>query len=279
MKKIIVIILFALIAGVFFIFLFFRGGIHGRVVGEVIEKNESYIVSKIFFKGDDGKNIYGLFFQPDKNRFDVIIVLPAAAGTKESRSFYGEILADMGYGSLILDQRGIGETDGNVPSLQEDFFNFVNKKNVFQFLMATDAVRAIDFLDSISEVDEIGILGESMGGRNAMIAAGLDKRIKTAIIISSAGYSGVLDNQQAEEFFDYINPNSYINYISPRKLLMLHAINDSVIPIEDARYTFSLAGEPKKFLEFDESECKHGYCKPMHDFIEEELSESFGIRS
>ncbi|MEK6844169.1 MAG: acetylxylan esterase [Nanoarchaeota archaeon] len=275
MKKF-VLILFALaILITFLVFSYNRHNITGNVIGE-IEKNESYIVSKVVFDGDDGKKIYGLFFEPLKKKFDVVIVLPAAAGTKESRRFYGEILAEMGYGSLILDQRGIGETDGQVNSFKEDFEAFLGKRDVHQFLMARDAVKAVDFLQDFKNVDEIGVLGESMGGRNAIISGGLDDRIKIALIISSAGYRGGFGNKEADEFLAYINPNSYINQIVPRRLLMLHSTNDKVIPIADARYTFSLASEPKRFVEFNETVCLHGYCEPMYDYIEEELGKVFG---
>ena len=266
-----------IILAMFFVFRN-KGNITGMFIdetGNIIEQNNSFSVYKIIFKGADGKDIYGMFFTPLKNEFDVVIVLPAAAGTKESRRFYGELLAEMGYGALILDQRGIGETDGRVNSLQEDFYAFFKKGNVHQFLMADDAVKAADFLDKIRGVRGIGILGESMGGRNAIIAAGLDEKIKTAIVISSAGYKGSFGSKEADEFIAYINPDSYIGKISPRRLLMLHAINDSVISIDDARYTFSLAGEPKKFVEFNETECKHGYCNPMLEYIERELKKAF----
>lgn len=245
-------------------------------IGEVIEKNESFNIYKVVFNAEDGNKIYGLLFSPLKKEYDTIIVLPAAAGTKESRRFYGEILAGIGYGSLILDQRGIGETGGANPSLQEDFNAYLQNKDIEAILMARDAISAVDFLGKAKGVRNIGVLGESMGGRNAIIAAGLDERIKTAIIISSAGYFTSFNNEVADKFLEHINPNSYIVKISPRRLLMLHAINDSVIPIEDARNSFLLAKEPKKFIEFREKECLHGYCKPMLGFIEAELNEAFG---
>ena len=276
MKKI-VIVIFALIVIIGISFFVFRHGnnnLTGHVIEE-IERNDSYSISKVVFNSDDNKEIYGLFFTPLKNKFDVIIVLPAAAGTKESRRFYGEILVEMGYGSLVLDQRGIGETDGYVNSIKEDFDAFSKKGNVHQFLMARDVVKAVDFLQGFKGIDEIGVFGESMGGRYAIIAGGLDDRVKSIIVISSAGYRGSLGNKEADEFIMYINPNSHIRKIAPRRLLMLHSINDKVIPIADARYTFSFAFEPKTFIEFNETECLHGYCEPMRDYIEKELKKTF----
>jgi len=273
MKKVIFSLLLIILIALFFIF--FNKEITGRVIEDVIEKNSSFLVSKIVFEGEDGKEIYGLFFKPFKDKFDVIVVLPAAAGTKESRRFYGEILTEIGYGVVILDQRGIGETDGNVPSLQDDFQNFVEGKESFQVLTAKDVIRVVDFLEGSLEVDEVGVLGESMGGRNAIIAAGLDARIKIAVVISSAGYFTNFDDARVNEFLSHINPNSYIGKIRGR-LLMLHSVFDNVISIDDARKTFSLAREPKRFVEINYAGCVHGYCKEMLQAIEDELRTSFG---
>ena len=250
-KKSLIVLIFV-IGVVILLFLFSNTKEDIGNVGELIERNESFNVYKSVFKGDDGKEIYALLFAPLKESFDVIVVLPAAGGTKESRRFYGEILAEIGYGAFILDQRGLGETNGNFPSFQEEFNSFLNGKSVFQFLMAKDAVSAINLLENFKGIERFGVLGESMGGRNAIIAAGLDNRIKTAIIISSAGYKGGLGSKEGDEFLAYINPDNYVGKISPRRLLMLHSINDSVIALSDARNTFILAGEPKKFVEFNE---------------------------
>jgi len=110
-----------------------------------------------------------------------------------------------------------------------------------------------------------------MGGRFAIIAAALDKKIKAVIVISTAGYNIPPKNKVESEFFNYINPNAYISRIYPRPLLMLHALDDNVIPIEQAKYTYSLALEPKTFLVVNVSSCIHGYCPEMKNTIQEFL--------
>lgn len=268
MKKIIIVVLVALI------FIFGWYFLRGESITQLksIEKNDSFDIYKLVFKGDDGKEIYALLFAPNKEKFDVVIVLPGGGGTKESRKWYGILLLDRGYGSLILDQRGIGETQGYVNSLQEDFEAFLSGEEAHQLLMAKDVVKAAESLENFKEVRKIAVLGESMGGRNAIIAAALDERIEGVVVISSAGHRGSTGDIQGDRFLAFINPNSYVGKIASRRLLMLHAVNDSVVPFEDARYTFSLAGEPKKFVDFEEPECSHGYCDPMRKALEEELA-------
>lgn len=274
MKKIwIIVFLIAILIVAFFIFES-KIKVSGYDVIK-IDENENFRESKIIFKGEDGKDIYALFFEPLKKKFDVIIVLPGAEGTKESRRHYAEILLEMGYGSFILDQRGIGETDGRAFNFNEDFDAFLRGEETFQFLMAKDVVNAVDVLDRMRNVENIAVLGESMGGRNAIIAGALDERIKEVVVISSAGYTMSFADSRANEFLSLVNPNTYIGRISPRRILILHSINDNVIPISNAEYTFSLAREPKKFVELSEKECIHGYCKQMYDFIKEELRIAF----
>ena len=279
MKKQIIFVFFVVVLLVVVFFAFSRnksiGGLAASDVGD-FKEDKKFDISKVVFKSEDGKDVYALFFKPSQpkgEKFNVVIVLPGAEGTKESRSYYGEMLAWMGYGAFILDQRGIGETGGVVAGLQEDFQKFLKGKEGDQFLMVKDVLSGVDFLDGIAEVDEISVLGESMGARYGIIAAALDERIKAVIVISSAGFLESLGSDMVDNYLAYINPNTYIGMISPRRILMLHVVNDSVIPIEHARYTFSLANEPKEFVEFDEEECNHGYCEPMRIFIEKELGD------
>lgn len=250
-------------------------GFRGSLIGKIIEEGDGFSVAKLVFKGDDGADIYGLLFFPDKKEYDVVIVLPGGGGTKESRRNYAELLLGMGYGAFVMDQRGIGETGGYVAGLEEDFESYLKGGKVYQFLMARDVVRAVSYLEKVRGVDEIAVLGESMGGRNAMISLGLDERIKGAVIISSAGYFGSLGNEVADRFLEYINPNSYVSRLKERRILFLHSIHDNVIPIEDAKKTFELSGGEKRFVEVSGEGCVHGYCEGMRESIEEELGLMF----
>lgn len=57
--------------------------------------------------------------------------------------------------------------------------------------MVWDAIRAVDFLESLPNVDRkrIGCLGHSLGGKQALYAAAFDERIKAAV--SSEGGIGL----------------------------------------------------------------------------------------
>ena len=46
-------------------------------------------------------------------------------------------------------------------------------------------------------------------------------------------------------------PASFIHLVAPKPLLLIAAINDSLIPIAQVREAFASAGEPKKLIELD----------------------------
>lgn len=241
---------------------------------EIIERNDTYLKAKIVFN-DYGKNISGLLTLPISNKkVPAILVLPAASATKESREWYGDLLKDMGYASLIIDQRGIGESGGDIHSIMEDYSTYQAGGIPTQNLFVEDAINATNVLSSIKEIDKnkIAILGESMGGRYAIIAAAKDERIKIALIISSAGFKGNYSDEKFNEFVATLNPNYYIGKITPRKVVMFHSDNDTVVLIDDANYTYSFAKDPKEMVIVH---CYHGYCAQMFDKIKTNLQEAF----
>jgi fermentation-respiration switch protein FrsA (DUF1100 family) len=113
-----------------------------------------------------------------------------------------------------------------------------------------------------------------MGGRYAIIAASIEKRIKGIIGISTAGFHfNSQTNDQQSIYFRSIDPDNYISDISPRKLFMFHGTNDTMVPIESAIKTFEKAKEPKHF--FAANGCSHGYCNEMEKELEEALKDIF----
>jgi len=89
-------------------------------------------------------------------------------------------IASFGYAVFTFDQRGVGETGGYYPNLEQDYKISLDGKEPIQHLSVYDALKAYDFLKRIKQVDKKNIVmaGESMGGRYAMIAAAQEKNVK-----------------------------------------------------------------------------------------------------
>ena len=226
-------------------------------------------IKKIVYESSRG-NIYGLLALPKNitEQLPGIILLPGAGVSKESELRLAEKIAGLGAVVLTIDQRGVGETDGNFPSLEEDYANFLKAKEPLQHLMVYDALRAFDLLHSAPFVDSSNIIiaGESLGGRIAVIAAAIDRNIKGALVISTAGlgFKGGPDKMK-NTFIDSIDSDRYIELIAPRKLVMIHNINDKNIHIQSALNSYSLAQQPKRFIYVNDTNCNHGYCDSMYD--------------
>ncbi|MEK6926638.1 MAG: alpha/beta fold hydrolase [Nanoarchaeota archaeon] len=221
--------------------------------------------------------IYSLLIVPkDKKDIPGLILLPGGSVTKESEAILGEKIANLGYAVLTLDQRGVGETGGYYLGFEEDYKIFSQGKEPTQHLSVYDALKAYDVLKATKKVDKnnIAIAGESMGGRYAIIAAAIEKRLKGAIVISSSGFHVKDENLPFTPYLLSVDPDNYIDKISPNYVFMIHSANDSIIPISDAKITFDLAKEPKKF--FEVNSCAHGYCEEMHDELKEDLKVIFG---
>jgi dienelactone hydrolase len=209
-----------------------------------------------------------------------IVLLPGATVTKEREQGLAKYLCGLGYASICFDQRNLGATD-----VQGDLQMFLQGKEPTEHKMVHDALAAAGVLRSLQEIDadRIVYLGESNGGRFAIIACALDARARGVVAISTCGYgtaeairTGELREAGLIRFYRSIDPETYLSQIPPRPLVMLHSTNDTVIPYEYAQQSYAEA-LPPKFL-FTVGCAKHGYCQEMNVYLEKELKEMTRLR-
>lgn len=238
-----------------------------------VEFNETTIASnvpgasaeKVFFKGNAGW-VSGLLWLPEKGQKEkpAVVYLPGALVGKEAGSGYARLLAPLGIAVFSLDQPGIGETAYKFNTSEEDFLAFERGGMTSQYNYFFDALRAFDYLSQRQDIDsnKIMVAGESMGGRAAIIAASVEPRFRGVLAVSAAGYGRpAAASSNATRFLRSIDPDNYLLSLPPRPIVFIHSANDSVVPIEDAKRSFSLAGRPKQFIEVG---CpNHGYCSEM----------------
>lgn len=217
--------------------------------------------------------IYGFLFTPKGGeKFPAVVLLPGGGVDKRGEENLAKTIANWGYVVLTIDQRGVGETDGQFPPLAADYQTFLQNREPTQHLVVYDALRSFDLLQSLAEVDSsrIFLVGESMGGRIALVATSLEPKVKGVVVLSTAGFHiGSQSDKTQERFLRSIDPDSYVASISPRPLVMFHAQNDTIVPIEEAKATFSLVNRPKEWVEFPP--CGHGYCEKMAGKLRETL--------
>lgn len=202
-----------------------------------------------------------------------IVLLPGAGVSKEKEQGLAAELSKLGYATLTLDQRNFGAINP-----EGDLELFKAGLEPLEYKMVYDALKATDVLSAQPEIDpeKLAIVGESNGGRFAIIACALEPSLRGVVGISTAGYgTGEIDPSQVKDpyvysFYRSIDPDTYLPELPPARFVLLHSSNDTVVPHEMALGTFSLAGEPKAM--YNVSEARHGYTASMRPYLEEELA-------
>jgi fermentation-respiration switch protein FrsA (DUF1100 family) len=124
------------------------------------------------FQTDDGVTIAG-WYTPSENGAAVILV--HGAGKNRTKTLdHAAMLAANGYGTLMIDMRGYGESEGSPIA--------------WGWTGEPDVTAAVDFLKTRDDVEpgRIGALGLSMGGEIVLHAAGVNDDI-AAVVSEGAG--------------------------------------------------------------------------------------------
>ena len=205
-----------------------------------------------------------------------VVILPGATVPKEGTQGLAELLSNLGYASLGIEQRNRGGVNP-----QYDYELFKAGEEPIEHKMVFDALRSVDVLkqDSRIEAKRIAIIGESNGGRFAIIAAAIDPEIEGVIGISTSGYdtesqTAGINDETLIRFYRSIDPDTYLGFLPPRKLVMLHSDNDNIIPIDLAKKTFEKAKEPKQF--YNVTTGTHGFSEGMRMPLENETRKMLG---
>ncbi len=245
----------------------------GKVDVKVLktESGGNYTLETVSFTSKD-YTVEGLLRIPSSDKkVPALVILPGATVPKEGTQALAEIFSNLGYASLGIEQRNRGGVNPDY-----DYNLFKEGKEPVEHKMVFDALRAVDVLKQDPRIDpkKVAIVGESNGGRFAIIATAIDPDIKGVIGISTSGYdteseiAGIRD-ENLIRFYRSIDPDTYLGLIPPRKLVMMHSVNDSVIPIDIAVRTFKKANEPKQF--YSVTTGSHGFSNGMRMPLENEL--------
>jgi dienelactone hydrolase len=235
------------------------------------ESGSNYTLETISFPSKD-YIVEGLLRIPSSGKkLPAVVLLPGATVPKEGTQGLAEILSGMGYASLGIQQRNLGGVD-----MEYDLKLFSESKEPVEHMMVFDVLRAVDVLRQDPRIDakKIAVIGESNGGRFAIIATAIDPDIRGVIGISTSGYdiesqSVNIRNETVLSFYRSIDPDTYLKSIPPRRFVMMHSVNDSIIQIGFAENTFRKAQEPKMFYPIGTG--NHGFSEGMREPLEIEL--------
>ena len=136
-------------------------------LGALVPSDRGLAYEDVVVPTTDGVRLSG-WYVPSRTGA-AVVVLHGAGSTRSSVLRHGTVLARRGYGVLMLDTRGHGLSEGRAMD--------------FGWYAEPDVEAAVSFLARRPDVDRhrIGVVGLSMGGEQAIAAAGTDPRIDVVI--------------------------------------------------------------------------------------------------
>ncbi|MDE2859945.1 MAG: alpha/beta hydrolase [Chloroflexota bacterium] len=219
--------------------------------------NLAAALEEVEFPSADGTILSGWFISGTTPR---TIALVHGFGEERHQMLpHADFLHDAGYSTLLFDLRSRGESEGEEVS--------------FGYHESGDLQGAVQYIKQRPDTggDSVGVLGLSMGGAAAIIAAADTPEIKA--VVAESTFSSV-DSAVASSFEHFIDlpafpfapvtvfilerrlgissddvvPADYVADISPRAVFIIHGRDDVTIVPEDGIALHEAAGEPKEPL-------------------------------
>ena len=127
----------------------------------------------VSFRTADGVRLSAWYIPPRNGA--AVVLLPGSGSTRTAVLSQAAVLARHGYGTLLVDGRGHGLSGGHAMD--------------FGWWGGRDLAAAVSFLARQPGVQagKIAVLGESMGGEQALAAAGADSRIRAVVAEGAEG--------------------------------------------------------------------------------------------
>lgn len=202
----------------------------------------------VVFPSEDGVPIHGWYF-PAENARGSILVLHGNAQNLSTHVNSVLWLAKEGFNIFIIDYRGYGWSGGE-PSLAGAHL---------------DAAAALEKLMDLPETDpdRVIVLGQSLGGSIAAYTVAHSPRrdrIRALIIDSAFSTYRRIAREKLNDFWltwpfqvplSWTVTNTYsaemwIDRVSPVPVLVLHGLDDPVVPTHHGRRLFDAARDPKQ---------------------------------
>jgi dipeptidyl aminopeptidase/acylaminoacyl peptidase len=229
---------------------------------------------KVEFKGRDGKMLSGWFVPAPEdapNPSACIVMVHGYGAYKEQMAAYARTVRDGGFSSLLFDTSGSGLRRGEPVTLG--------------FKERWQLMDAVHFVRSRADVDpeRVGVLGVSMGGAAALLAAAEDPAIKSIVVDSAYADLSEMIKPGLRAFVGSpsllfaplivfyaeamlglkskdIRPDLAAAQLGDRPVLVIHGADDGLTDPRSADAIYEAASGPKELWVLPE--CGHA-CAPL----------------
>jgi dienelactone hydrolase len=236
---------------------------------KVLETKRAYTIKRVMLPAASGRTTTNRWIELDyydlsrQEKTPVIMVLPMLGGGYGLERHFANYFASHGYASIIV-RRDKRTASAAVEELNQLFHD-----------MVIDHKQVIDWIETQDDLDagRIGIFGVSMGGIKGALLLPLESRIRAAAlglaggdlpyILSHTTEPGLAkrrdqelkerkmtlkqSEQRLRELLKF-DPMRYAAYVDPKKVLMVLARYDTVVPIKKGLELKKKMGNPETIL-------------------------------
>jgi fermentation-respiration switch protein FrsA (DUF1100 family) len=188
---------------------------------------------------EDGVRLDGWYLPADREARGVLLFFHGNAGNISHRLDSLKIFFDLGLDVLIFDYRGYGRSEGKV----SEQGTYLDAEAAWRYL--TDGLRV--------PADKIVLFGRSLG---AAIAAQLATKYDPRALIMESSFTSAPDLAGQYYRIFPVHWLARFRYAAKEYLgsvqcpvMIVHSLDDEIIPIQHGRALFAAANEPKGFLE------------------------------
>ncbi len=237
-----------------------------RPVKLLISEEEDFSVLEFYFKSPvelsvkEVNRAYAYYFRPSKNKKRKLCIITHGHGERGRTAtiYFARELARAGFPAVFLTLPFHGKRQVEGIAEGEGIFVLDSVGMLMRFRQAVSDLRTLaDFAERglFGEIDEISVLGLSIGGMIATVAMGVDERFKKGVFILAGGdiegifwksfsmrlmrkyvYAVAKNQDISREREEYANisrlydPLTFAEFIPPREVIMFNGYLDPIIP-------------------------------------------------
>lgn len=187
----------------------------------------------------DNETLHAWYIPAEKPTTQTVLFFHGNAGNISHRLETIKIYHQLGFNFLIFDYRGFGISSGK-PSEQG---TYIDADTVWNFLVNEKNLSTEDII----------IAGRSLGGG---VASELAKKVQPRLLILESTFTSMPDVSAVHYPFMPTNLIVKHRYETIKKLpeihcpiIFVHSKKDEVIPFSQSQRNYSVANEPKQFIE------------------------------
>lgn len=192
-------------------------------------------------------------------RYPAVLFMHWGFGSRETFLSEALVYARAGVVSLLPDAPGMGRRGGRLPPLAD-----AEIAQTFVRQTVVELRRGLDLLELRDDVDPelLGFVGYSLGASLGGQFAGVDSRVRAAVLMAGHGeLSRGWRQPPDEEYASALRPMDAVRFIGRARagFLFQYGTLDAFVPKDDAEAYFDAAPEPKRIAWY---ESNHAFGTP-----------------